>query len=60
MQPQSLANLHPLEKVRPEGTDSVQVRIYLPSHTARQWRRLTPTERGELVELALRLREQGQ
>lgn len=59
MKPASLANLRSLQRVRPEGTDDVQVSVYLPSAQARAWRRLTPTERGELVVIALQVRENG-
>ncbi|MDO4263851.1 MAG: hypothetical protein Q4C67_06600 [Deinococcus sp.] len=56
----SLGNLRSYDRVRPEGKNVVEVKVYLTAADARAWRRLTPTERGELAELALRLREQGQ
>lgn len=57
--PASLANLQPLERVRPEGMDDVLVRVYLNAGQARRWRRLSPLERGELVRLALEAQDLG-
>lgn len=54
MSPRSLANLRPVERVRPEGMERVEVDVFLVPASARAWRRLSPEERGELIELALR------
>ena len=59
MNPASLTNLHTWEQVRPAGLDDVQVRVYLPPADARAWRKLSPTERGRLVQIALQVRENG-
>lgn len=56
----SLENLKPLERVRPPGCEVVEVKVYLVPHDAKAWRRLTPTERGQLVRLALEMRDNGQ
>lgn len=57
MNPRSLANLAP--RLLPPGMQRVEVDVYLPPSEARAWRRLTPSERGELIVLALRVRESG-
>lgn len=56
MKAASLANLRSLDRVRPVGFLSCQSRFYALPVTVKAWQKLTPTERGELIELALRLR----
>lgn len=57
MNPASLANLRPIEQVRPPNCERVKVDVFLHQHDAKAWRRLTPGERGELIAWALAHRE---
>ena len=59
MNPASLANLRPIEQARPGGCERVEVDVFLRQHDAKAWRRLTPSERGEVIEWALRVRAEG-
>jgi len=59
MNPVSLANLQPLEAVPHDGLESVPVRVYLTSAEARTWRRLSVMERGDVVRLGLKVRDEG-
>lgn len=53
MNPVSLGNLVPAERSRPEGTERVEVDVFLVPHDAKRWRKLTPGERGAAISAML-------